>query len=303
MRIETVVVGMDFSSLAIATARWVATTFAPEAKLIVTHAQEPGARPPFLVANTLPQAALETDARAYAESCLNDIAVELGAAVTRSEVRFGHAHDVLAQAARRYHADLIVVGAHGERSRDSVLLGTTADALVRTAPVPVLVGGRIRVKERTRVVAGATDSAVRGDVLTWGHYAAQQLGGRLTVLYAVEPSAYGHMLSMAAAHARGNERVERTEIQGELRWQATHWLRECTAVGIDTSHVDARVEEGLAAEAILDVARDEHAALIVIGRHDTPRRLPAILGRTVRHVLHGARCDVLVVPARQESRA
>lgn len=303
MRIDTVVVGMDFSSVAIATAKWVATRFAPNAKLILVHAQERGARPPFLSASTLPPSVLETDALAYAEDRMLEVAAELGPAVSRTEMRVGRAHDVVAQAARRYGADLIVVGPHGERSKESLLLGTTADALVHSAPVAVFVGSRAPVENETRVIAGAAESAVRGDVLIWADHAARQLGGRLTVLSVIEPSAYSHMLSMAAAHARGNERVEQAEIKGELRWQATHWLRECAAVGVDTSHVDARVEQGPAAEMILDVARHEHAALIVVGRHGALRGVPAVLGRTVRHVLHGARCAVLVVPVRQTSRA
>lgn len=303
MRIETIVVGMDFSPVAIAATKWVASTFAPNAKLILTHAHERGAPPPFLSASTLPPSALEMDARSHAEDRLEEVAAELGPVVMRTEVGVGRAHDVLAQAARRYGADLIVVGPHGDRTRESLLLGTTADALVRSAPVSVLVGSRVALEGRNRVVAGATDSPARGDVLAWGDYAAQRLGSRLTVLYVVEPAAYSHLVSMAAAHAHGNDRIERAEVQGELRWQATRWLRECTAVGVDASRVDPRVEEGPAAEMILDVARDERAALIVVGRHGAHPGVPAFLGRTVRHVLHGARCGVLVVPGRQASRA
>ena len=303
MRIDTIVIGMDFSTVAIATARWVATKLAPNASLILTHAQEPNARPPFLVADTLPPSLLESDARSYAEDRMREVAAELGPAVAHTEIRIGRAHDVVVEAARRHNADLIVVGPHGERSHESLLLGTTADALVRSAPVAVLVGSRVALEDRTRVLAGAADTEVRGDILVWADYAAQQLGGRVTVLYAVEPSAYSHMVSMAAAHAHGNERIEQAEVQGELRWQATRWLRECMAAGVDTARVDPRVEQGPAADVILDVARHEHAALIVVGRHETLRGVPAVLGRTVRHVLHDARCGVLVVPARQASRA
>ena len=41
MRIERVVIGMDFSDAAIAAATWTAETFAPEAQLIFAHALEP----------------------------------------------------------------------------------------------------------------------------------------------------------------------------------------------------------------------------------------------------------------------
>ena len=51
-------------------------------------------------------------------------------------VRLG---DVVASEARQWEADLIVVGTHGRRGLDRVLLGSGAEQVVRSAPVPVLV--------------------------------------------------------------------------------------------------------------------------------------------------------------------
>lgn len=47
--------------------------------------------------------------------------------------------DVVAKAAREWKADLIVVGTHGRRGVGRVLLGSGAEQVTRTAPVPVLV--------------------------------------------------------------------------------------------------------------------------------------------------------------------
>lgn len=51
-------------------------------------------------------------------------------------VRLG---DVVASEARQWEADLIVVGTHGRRGIGRVLLGSGAEQIVRSAPVPVLV--------------------------------------------------------------------------------------------------------------------------------------------------------------------
>lgn len=51
-------------------------------------------------------------------------------------VRLG---EVVANEARQWHADLIVVGTHGRRGVGRVLLGSGAEQVVRSAPVPVLV--------------------------------------------------------------------------------------------------------------------------------------------------------------------
>ncbi|RYF41347.1 MAG: universal stress protein [Comamonadaceae bacterium] len=52
--------------------------------------------------------------------------------------------DAVADAAKRWNADLVVVGTHGRRGLGRVFLGSGAEQIIRLAPVPVLV-----VRERT----------------------------------------------------------------------------------------------------------------------------------------------------------
>jgi len=47
--------------------------------------------------------------------------------------------DVVADAAATWGADLVVVGTHGRRGMGRMLLGSGAEQIIRTAPVPVLV--------------------------------------------------------------------------------------------------------------------------------------------------------------------
>ena len=47
-------------------AKWVATTLAPHASIVFAHAIDQPAKPPFLVADTLPEEALEADAHGAA---------------------------------------------------------------------------------------------------------------------------------------------------------------------------------------------------------------------------------------------
>jgi nucleotide-binding universal stress UspA family protein len=49
-----------------------------------------------------------------------------------------HPSERIVEAARRWRADLIVVGTHGRRGVGRLLLGSVAEAVGRTAPVPVL---------------------------------------------------------------------------------------------------------------------------------------------------------------------
>lgn len=297
MRLDTVVIGMDFSPAALETARLVAATLAPRASLVLVHVIERPARPAFLVAETMPSEALELDARAEAEDRLREVAATLkvGGGVT-TEVAVGRPDEVLAMAAYRHAADLIAVGPHGNRSGESLLLGTTTDRLVRGAQLPVLVGARVTPRRTDRVLAAVTDAVATPRVLEWAQLLASQLPARITLLHVIDEGAYTHMASLAAAHAHGNRDVERAEVKGELRTQATRWLQECSAHEVDATRVDVAVEHGNAAESILQIARREHAAVIVLGRHGAARGVPALLGSTVRNVLHGARCAMLVTP-------
>lgn len=47
--------------------------------------------------------------------------------------------DVVADAAKAWNADLVVVGTHGRRGIGRALMGSGAEEIVRLAPVPVLV--------------------------------------------------------------------------------------------------------------------------------------------------------------------
>jgi nucleotide-binding universal stress UspA family protein len=58
--------------------------------------------------------------------------------------------EVVADEARRWQADLIVVGTHGRRGVGRMLLGSGAEQVIRMAPVPVLV---IRSEPQTQPAA------------------------------------------------------------------------------------------------------------------------------------------------------
>lgn len=59
----------------------------------------------------------------------------------------GRVADVILDEARKWRADLIVMGTHGRRGISHMLLGSDAEAVVRSSPVPVLL---VRGKNETR---------------------------------------------------------------------------------------------------------------------------------------------------------
>ena len=59
-------------------------------------------------------------------------------AVSQALVRVGDARDVILQNIDELKADLVVMGTHGRRGLSRALLGSVAEMVVRTSPVPVL---------------------------------------------------------------------------------------------------------------------------------------------------------------------
>lgn len=63
----------------------------------------------------------------------------------------GRAADSIIAAARKWGADLIVMGTHGRRGMNRMVLGSDAEIVVRSAPVPVLlVRGARKTRRRRR---------------------------------------------------------------------------------------------------------------------------------------------------------
>jgi len=63
--------------------------------------------------------------------------------------------DVIVEQATQWPADLIVIGTHGRRGVNRMLLGSDAEQVARMAPVPVLL---VRSAEKGEPTASATES-------------------------------------------------------------------------------------------------------------------------------------------------
>lgn len=62
----------------------------------------------------------------------------------------GRAADTIVNAARKWSADLIVMGTHGRRGVSRLVLGSDAEIVIRLAPAPVLLVRSSRANSRGR---------------------------------------------------------------------------------------------------------------------------------------------------------
>jgi universal stress protein A len=144
LRMKKILVPIDFSDASSKALRY-AVSLAQQfgAKITLLHVLEPLPYPPDItylpIGQGLPvkatQEKLDEMAHATVEAYLLDGAL----------VRAGRAFDAITETARKLKADLIVISTHGYTGLRHVLLGSTAERVVRYAPCPVFT-----VRERER---------------------------------------------------------------------------------------------------------------------------------------------------------
>jgi nucleotide-binding universal stress UspA family protein len=145
--ISKMICPVNFSDTAYASLRWasrMASTFGTE--LVVVHVIEPDAPPS------------ETDLRRVREW----IEPELGSAVSYRElVLHGGAAERVLDCAEDISADFLVIGAQHKLFRDTTVIGTTTERLVRFASCPVMVVPRQLVAPVTQFNAAASAASRR----------------------------------------------------------------------------------------------------------------------------------------------
>lgn len=210
---------------------------------------------------------------------------EVGVAVRRGPV----APEIAAEAADR-NADLVVVGAHGGDWLVDLFLGSTAENVVRTVPLPVLLVRKPATADYRTVIlavdttAGAAEAARFGDVLTPDAehilvHACTVVGENLMRIYGAT-----------------EEQIE------QLRRSSTGVAREKIARLAETlarPPVRMLITDGHPPSRLVELCATEDADLVVTGTGARSPASYALLGSVAQHLIRQAPTDVLVVPARE----
>jgi nucleotide-binding universal stress UspA family protein len=294
MKIERLLVAVDFSDTATAAAHYAVEHFAPGVEVVLLHVIDPPARPRFARDVLPPEEALEAMAREFANKRSMEIASSFPGVRLRVEVRVGKPHEVIPSTANDVHASVVVIGPHGDRPRPWRFLGTTADRVVRTSPVPVLVATTPTAHPPRRILVPVDDDSAASPVLEWTRDLSGQFDADVILLHVWSNAVYSHVASMSYAETR-TETDARREIESELRGVAEHWLNHVARSGLARERVTSTVAWGKTGDVVLETAESSRAELIVLGRNGSGLVSGALLGRTTATVLHGARCPVLVV--------
>ena len=139
--LRTILVPVDFSDHAAKAIRY-AVAFARQfgAKLVIVHVIEPAVVPDNF--GIVPPSYEEMNGQLVqaAQQRLGEMAIEMSRnkLTVRPLVVTGRAPWEIVRLAREEEADLIVIATHGYTGLKHVLLGSTAELIVRHAPCPVL---------------------------------------------------------------------------------------------------------------------------------------------------------------------
>jgi universal stress protein E len=198
--------------------------------------------------------------------------------------------------ARQVKADLLVVGATEGGALHRVLLGSTADGVIRKATCPVLVVRSETAFPPLRVEIPVDLSPVSASAFRRGLELLGQIGVPLTeteVLFILNP------LEVAGSLQFSPKQIE--------RFAGDELHRFVTANSAGPSPHRTLIRTGYAQEEILALLAERQADLVVLGTHGRSGFERLTVGSVAAEVMHQSTCNLLVVPPeaslRRESTA
>jgi len=215
---------------------------------------------------------------------------------TTTRVATGIPSEKVISAAREEDSDLIVVGTRGKTGLAHILLGSTAERVIRGAPCPVLsvrtepkdiedekALARPATLEHILVPVDFSDCSL--DALEYAVVVAQQAKAALMLLHVLEPVSYGLDFTLSQSRARHSEFSTWTKRLEELVSSRQH------------AHVpmEFRLRGGLPSDSILESAQTLPCDLIVMGTHGRRGISHTISGSVAEAVLRKSHCPVIAV--------
>ena len=196
-------------------------------------------------------------------------------------------------------ADLIVMGTHGRGALERFMVGSTTEKVLRTATsCPVMVvpprapETPVPPVQFHRILCPVDFSEGSLAALTYALSLAEEADAHLTLLHAIEmPPGLDEELMPAEFSFQTMREAAEADRRRRLDGLVPDSVREfCT--------VHTMVVDGRASRAILRVAAEGDADLIVMGIHGRGAFDLMLFGSNTHHVLRAATCPVLTVRVR-----
>lgn len=272
------------------------------ATLHLLHVAEPLAYPTDLgyapVLSGEVESGLHQSARQRLEELVRDL--QKRGVTAEARLRVGRPFLEIAEAARGLAADLVVVTTHGFTGLKHVLLGSTAERVVRHAPCPVWVvrrpsipsgaapgaGGEEPTFVLRRVLMPTDFSEPSQEALAYARQVAGRFQAELVLAHVTEKPFVDPNLA----------EVDTQAFEDNARQSAQQQLDK-TVAALRAAGLPARgrLLSGVPWNEVVELARQEAADLIVAGTHGYTGLKHILLGSTAERILRHAPCPVVVV--------
>jgi nucleotide-binding universal stress UspA family protein len=301
LRIKNVLAPVDFSERSVETlglAAEIAKQFG--ADLHVAHVYERDL--PMTTVMAMPLALPLVEVAQGVRRHLKDVAKKIGVELRPAFFHAieGRPFEEICRLARQHEIDLIVVATRGNTGLKHLLIGSTAERIVRYSPCPALVvhprlhdGKRALRFERILVPVDFSECSLKG--LEYAKRLAKQFGAKLTVLNSV---AFQYYIT-SDEYARYDLPLLMEQAEEASRQQMRKLMETTDWDGIE---VRPALEIGHAGQQICARATAHKTDLIVTSTHGTTGFKHILVGSTAEYVVRHAACPVLVVPSHERPK-
>lgn len=238
---------------------------------------------------------LQADLQAQLQQAAAALQQQAGVAVQALQTS-GTAHVEIAQAAEQHDAAVVVLGARGAGFLRRLVLGSTAERLLRRSTRPLLVVRQLPHEAYRRALVAV-------DFSPWSQGAVQAVrrvapAARL-VLFSAFQVPFEDKLRFAG--------VDEATIDHYRRRARTDALQRLHALALQAAlqpgEWEAQVAEGDASTRIIELEQALDCDLVVLGKHGQSATEDLLLGSVTKHVLAEGTADVLVSTAQQAAAA
>lgn len=199
----------------------------------------------------------------------------------------GSVLDEILRAADRLDAQLLVLGARGASFLRHLVVGTTAERLMRRTARPLLVVRQVPHEPYRRMLVAVDFSPWSRDALTLARRVAPNAHLVVLTVYQVP---FEEKLNFAGVDGPTVERY-RQQARAQAR-QRVHALAH--AAGLPPTKWEPCVVEGDASLRIVEVEQSHDCDLVVLGKHGQSAAADLLLGSVTKQVLVEGNADVLV---------
>jgi nucleotide-binding universal stress UspA family protein len=219
-------------------------------------------------------------------------------------VRGGRAYEEISELAREIDADLIVLSTRGYSGLKHLLLGSTAERVVRSASCPVLVVRKRKQKAKTasatftirKILVPVDFSECSMVGVRYAAFLAKTLGSSLRLFHAMYP-----YTNYVIADRVGVRLSPMVEAQQEASREQMDELKQKDFLR-DVS-LETKIATGSAIDEICGEASQADIDLVVTSTHGRTGFKHALIGSVAEHVVRYAERPVLVVPSRPHAES